>query len=145
VSFLLDTNVVSEWTRPRPHPGVIAWLTDVDEDRIFLSVVTFAELRHGVNRLPDGARRRRLDVWLRDELSARFDGRVLSIDAKVADAWGVLVAQRDALGRPIGVVDAFIAATAACHGLTLVTRNGTDFRGSVASILDPWQSATGQS
>jgi hypothetical protein len=62
LSFLLDTNVVSEWTRERPHAGVIAWLAEADEDRVFLSVVTLAELRHGVDRLADGARRRRLDA-----------------------------------------------------------------------------------
>ena len=62
MSFLLDTNVVSEWTKPRPNPGIIEWLAQVEEGEVFLSVVTFAELRHGIERLPAGARRRRLDT-----------------------------------------------------------------------------------
>src|SRR3546814_4808101 len=86
VNFLLDTNVVSEWVKPQPNAGVIAWLAEVDEDRVFMSVVTLAEIRHGIERLPAGARRKRLDTWLRDELPLRFEGRVLSVDEAVADS-----------------------------------------------------------
>jgi predicted nucleic acid-binding protein len=139
VSFLLDTNVVSEWVKQKPDPGVITWLAEVDEDRVFLSVVSLAELRHGVERLADGNRRRRLDVWLRDELPLRFEGRVLSVDQVVADRWGDVVARREAAGRPIGVMDAFIAATANVHGLKLVTRNESDFRSAVKEIVNPWR------
>ena len=62
MTFLLDTNVVSEWVKPKPDLGVAAWLAETDEDRVFISVVTFAELRHGIERLPAGARRSRLDA-----------------------------------------------------------------------------------
>jgi len=110
----------------------------VDEDRVYLSVVTLEELRHEVERLPDGRRRQRLDDWLRDDLPVRFEGRLLTIDDTVAHAWGVIVAKRDTIGRPISVMDAWIAATAQTHGLTLVTHNVADFEDSVASILDPW-------
>ena len=78
--YLLNTNVVSEWTKPRPNPGVVEWLAQVDEDEVFLSVVTFAELRHGIERLPAGRRRRQLDAWLRGELAQRFEGRIALID-----------------------------------------------------------------
>jgi toxin FitB len=88
VSFLLDTNVASEWVKPRPDPGVVAWLADVDEDRVFLSVVSRAEVRHGIERMPKGSRQARLDAWLRDELPQRFERRILLIDERVADAWG---------------------------------------------------------
>lgn len=138
MSFLLDTNVVSEWVKPRPDPGVIAWLADVDEDRVFLSVVTLAELRHGVERLADGNRRRHLDAWLRDELPLRFEGRVLSVDQAIADHWGEVVARREAAGRPIGIMDAFVAATANVYGLKLVTRNESDFRSAVKEMINPW-------
>lgn len=138
MSFLLDTNVVSEWVKPRPDPGVVAWLAEVDEDRVFLSVVTLAELRHGIARMTDGSRRKRLDEWLRNELPLRFEGRVLSIDAVVADAWGEVVAAREAKGRPIDVMDAFIAAVARTHGLTLVTRNAEDFKAFVKAVINPW-------
>lgn len=139
MSFLLDTNVVSEWVKPRPAPQVVAWLADVDEDGVFMSVVTFGELRHGIERLPAGRRRAALDRWLREELPLRFDGRVLSIDAAVANAWGTIVAQRERAGRPISTMDAFVAATAEVHDLTLVTRNASDFKPSVKTIYNPWQ------
>jgi len=138
VSFLLDTNVVSEWVRPSPDPGVVAWLAAVDEDRVFLSVVTLAELRYGIDRLAAGRRRQRLEEWLEGDLPLRFDGRLLPIDAGAADAWGRIAALREARGRPIGAMDAFIAATAEAHALTLVTRNTTDFEGSVTKVLNPW-------
>jgi predicted nucleic acid-binding protein len=140
VSFLLDTNVVSEWVKQRPDPGVVTWLAEVDEDRVFLSVVTLAELRYGIDRLADGNRRRRLDVWLRDEIPLRFQGRLLPVDQAIAESWGQLVAQREAAGRRIAVIDAFIAATANVHGLKLVTRNESDFRSAVNEIINPWKS-----
>jgi predicted nucleic acid-binding protein len=138
VNFLLDTNLVSEWTKPRPNPGVVSWLADADEDRVFISVVTIAELRHGVERLAIGRRRKRLNEWIEGGLLFRFDERILPIDAATADAWGRIVAHREGLGRPIGTMDAFIAATAQVHKLTLATRNQTDFEASVAAVVNPW-------
>lgn len=141
MSFLLDTNVVSEWVRPRPDPGVVAWLAEADEDRVFISVVTLAELRHGVERMERGARRRRIEDWLGRALPARFEGRILAIDAAVAEAWGRIVAQGEALGRPIGPMDAFIAAIARVHGLSVVTRNAADFEASAPAVINPWSEA----
>lgn len=138
MNFLLDTNLVSEWTKLRPNPGVVSWLADADEDRVFISVVTIAELRYGVERLAIGRRRKRLNEWIEGELLFRFDGRVLPIDVATADAWGRIVAHRVGLGRPIGTMDAFIAATAQVHRLTLATRNQGDFEASVAAVVNPW-------
>lgn len=138
MTFLLDTNVLSEWTKPRPNPGVVAWLAEVDEDRVFISVITLAELRHGIERMAAGSRRKRLDAWLRDELPLRFEARVLPVDGPVADAWGKVVARAETAGRPIHAMDAFIAATAEVHGLTLVTRNASDFEVSLKAIVNPW-------
>ena len=138
MKFLVDTNVVSEWVKPRPHEGVVAWMDEVDEDRVFISVVSLAELRHGVERMPSGARRRRLDEWLKEELPMRFEGRVLLIDRAVAEAWGRIVARCETAGRPISTMDGFIAATAEAHRLVLVTRNVSDFKSSVKEIVNPW-------
>lgn len=138
MNFLLDTNLVSEWIKPRPNPGVVGWLADADEDRVFISVVTVAELRHGVERLATGQRRKRLNEWIEDELLFRFEGRILPIDVATAEEWGRIVAHREGLGRPIGTMDAFIAATAKAHKLTLATRNQTDFESSVDTIVNPW-------
>lgn len=139
MSFLLDTNVVSEWVKAHPNAGVVEWIAQVNEDEVFLSVVTFAELRHGIERLAAGARRRRLDEWLRKDLPARFEGRIVEVDGAIADEWGRLVAHCETRGRPIQAMDALIAATAQVHGLTLVTRNTADFQPSVKSLLDPWK------
>ena len=138
MSFLLDTNVVSEWVKARPDSRVVRWLAQVDEDRVFISVITFGEIRHGIDRLSPGRRRSRLDDWLRHELPLRFEGRVLPIEFDVSDAWGAIVARRERKGQPIGSVDALIAATAQVHTLTVVTRNVADFRFAVESVYDPW-------
>ena len=138
MSFLLDTNVVSEWVKVRPEPRVVAWLSDVDEDRVFLSVVTLGEIRYGVERLPAGRRRDRLDDWVRRELPLRFEGRVLLIDEAIAHAWGAIVAGRERAGHAIGAMDAYFAATAEVHELTLATRNVSDFKTSVKKLFDPW-------
>jgi predicted nucleic acid-binding protein len=138
VNFLLDTNVVSDWVKPHPDAGVVAWLADADEDRVFISVITLAELRHGVERLPRGARRNRLDEWLTEQVPARFESRVLSVNAEVASVWGQLMVRRQAVGRPIATMDAFIAATALCHNMTLVTRNVADFAALDVCLLNPW-------
>lgn len=138
MSFLLDTNVVSEWVRPHPNAGVAGWLAEVEEDRVFLSVVTLAELRHGIVRLPKSRRRTHLYEWLSGALPTRFAGRILTVDSDVALAWGDVVAERQSAGRPIGAMDAFIAATARVYDLQVVTRNTVDFEGSVQATFNPW-------
>ena len=138
MSYLLDTNVVSEWAKPRPDPGVLAWLAATDEDQLNLSVGTIAELRYGVSLLASGQRKRQLDQWLQEELLARFAHRILPVDAAIALTWGDVRAERQRTGRPISAMDALIAATARIHGLALVTRNGSDFDGSLIDIVNPW-------
>ncbi len=138
MSFLLDTNVVSEWTKPQTDPGVVRWLAGIDEDRVCLSVVSLAEFRFGVNRLAEGARRTRLDRWLIDELPQRFEGRLLPVDRTVADHWGRLEARTRTRGRAMGAIDAFIAATALAHGLVVVTRTVADFTSSGVEVISPW-------
>ncbi len=137
MNFLLDTNAVSEWVKPRPNPGVIRWMESADEDRVFLSVISLAELRYGVERMAAGKRRSRIEEWVRDELPLRFEGRILPIDNHVAEAWGRTVSRAKALGRPIGVMDAFLAATAEHYRLTLVTRNVSDFS-LLKQVVNPW-------
>jgi|SRR5215472_7169946 predicted nucleic acid-binding protein len=138
MSFLLDTNLISEWMKPRPNPGVVAWLADVDEDRTFLSVITLTELRYGIERMESSKRRKRLDEWLEEELPLRFEGRVIAIDPVVADACGKIVARSETAGRRMQAMDAFIAATAEVHRLTVVTRNTSDFETVVKNVLNPW-------
>src|SRR6266700_798688 len=138
MSLLLDTNVLSEGMKPRPNAGVVTWLTTVDEDRVYISVVTLTALRYGIERMAAGSRRKRLEDWLQHELPIRFDGRVLPVDETIADASGRIVARSEAAGRPIEAIDAFLAATAQVHQLTLVTRNQSDFQAVLKTTLNPW-------
>lgn len=138
MNFLLDTNVVSEWVKPAPNQGVITWLADADEDRIFLSVVTIVELRYGIEKLPAGARKNRLLEWIEQELPIRFEGRMLEIDPFTADLCGKLIAYSEAIGRRMEIMDAFIAATAQLHNCTVVTRNVSHFKPVIKDVLSPW-------
>jgi toxin FitB len=138
MNFLLDTNVVSEWIKPRPNSGVVAWLAQVDEDRTFLSVITLTEIRYGIQSMAAGRRRNQLNAWLEDDLPERFAGRILAIDNAVADACGRIAARAEANGRRIEAMDGFLAATAEIHGLTLVTRNASHFEPAIKQILNPW-------
>ena len=138
MSFLLDTNIISEGAKPRPDAGVMDWLASIDEEQLHLSIVSLAELRHGIERLDTGRRKTALDLWLTEQLPARFDDRLLPVDAETADAWGRIVAAAQAVGRPIGAMDAFIAATAKQHQLTLVTRNIADFEATGIRLFNPW-------
>jgi hypothetical protein len=139
MSFLLDTNAISEWVKPRPDPGLVRWLDHVDEDRTYISVITLGELRKGVDRLADGRRRERLDHWLSDELPDRFAHRILPVDAMVADRWGRLLAGTEKAGSPIDSTDALIATTALVHRLQVVTRNVAHFRPTGVPLLCPWE------
>jgi toxin FitB len=141
VNYLLDTNVVSEWVKPRPDANVVRWLAGVDEDRVRLSVITFAEIQQGIEDMAPGDRRDALRLWLEDELSTRFEGRVLSVDLAVAKAWGILIVSSKRAGINLNIMDAFIAATAQVHDLTLVTRNTRHFGKLGADLLNPWLAA----
>lgn len=106
---------------------------------MFISVASLAEIRRGIELLPAGPRRTRLTEWLADELPARFDERIINIDPPIAQAWGVVSARCQRAGVTIGSMDAFFAATAEAHALTLVTRNINDYARSGIALIDPWK------
>lgn len=136
--YLLDTNVISEWEKPRPNLRVIQWFDQVDEESLFLSAVVLAELCYGAERLAEGAKRKRLEVWIAEELIERFEGRILNVDPAVANAWGILMARSEAGGKRMHAMDGFLAATAEAHQLTLVTRNVGDFDMARCPVISPW-------
>lgn len=135
MSYLVDTNVLSELRRRDPDANVVRWLEGRPATTLYLSVLTLGELRKGIEPLPESARKRRLLDWLEVELPRFFAGRVLPIDGRVADRWGYVVAQA---GRPLPAIDSLLAATALTHGLTLVTRNLRDLRYPGLAVVDPW-------
>lgn len=138
MNLLLDTNVLSEVTRPRPDERVLRWLHALDEDRTFISVVSIAEIRRGIALMEMGRKRDLLAEWLEHDLPRRFDGRVIPVEASVARTWGDLMALAKRKGRGLASMDGLIAATAIAHDLILVTRNTKDFEGFGLDILDPW-------
>ena len=138
--FLLDTNVLFEFNRRGdPNPLVKQWLEAADTGSLYASVLTLAEIRFGVELLPPSKRRMQLEEWLDRDLPAWFDGRVLPVDRLIADRWGVLRAQAQRKGRPLSVVDGLLAATALEHGLTIVSRNVSDFAVLGLAVLNPWE------
>lgn len=139
MNYLLDTCIISEYTRRRPSPKVINWLGEAEEQGLFLSALTLGELMHGVERLPAGERKSALALWLREELVPRFDRRLIPLDAPVMLAWGALVARLEAVGRPMALMDSLIAATALCHDMVVVTRNESDFLPSGVPLFNPWK------
>jgi toxin FitB len=139
VSYLLDTNVVSETIKPAINAGVSKFLEAVEEDELYLSVVSLGELRCGIERLAAGAKRARLENWFAEELLRRFEDRVYTMDSLAAAEWGVIMARGERMGQPISEMDAWIAATATVHGLTVVTRNIADFAAHQGQLLNPWE------
>lgn len=135
MSYLIDTNVLSELRRKSPDPSVARWFADRPAGTLYLSVLTLGELRKGVERLADPARRLALLDWLETELPAFFTGRLLVVDAAVADRWGYLQARA---GRPLPAIDSLLAATAMRHGLVFVTRNVRDVADLGVQVFNPW-------
>ena len=138
MSFLIDTNVISELTRPSPDSRVVSFLHETDEDSLFISVITLGELRRGVALKAEGRAKSSLDSWLRHDLRERFAGRIVDVTAPVAEMWGVLMAAAKRQGTVLHALDGFLAATARVHAQTLVTRNIKDFAPFEVSLLNPW-------
>jgi toxin FitB len=135
LSYLIDTNVLSELKRKEPQPSVASWVANRSPSLLYLSVLTLGEIRKGIEALSDSTRKRDLTDWLETDLLNFFSGRILSVDTQVADRWGQIVASA---GRPLPAIDSLIAATAIEHGLCLVTRNSKDFQYPGLEIINPW-------
>ena len=139
MSYLIDTNVISELARPKPDAAVLDWFGNTPDEALFLSVLTLGEIRKGVEKLLEPQRREKLRLWLEHDLREWFGPRILPIGPEVADHWGRLLAQA---GRPVSAIDSLLAATALHHDLRLVTRNTKDFVYAGLEVIDPWETAT---
>jgi predicted nucleic acid-binding protein len=138
--LLLDTNVLSEFNRRGdPNPLVKQWLEAADTGSLYVSVLTLAGIRFGVELLPQSKRRTQLEEWLDRDLPEWFDDRNLPVHRSIADRWGVLRAQAQMKGRPLSVVDGLLAASALQHNLTIVSRNVSDFTAVGVAVFNPWE------
>jgi len=135
LSYLIDTNVLSELRRKSPDPGVVAWFSQRPPTTLHLSVLTLGEIRKGIEGVGDEVRKQTLIDWLETDLPTFFTGRILDVNGAVADRWGRLVA---AAGRPLPTIDSLLASTALEHDLVLVTRNTKDFAGLPVEVFNPW-------
>jgi toxin FitB len=135
LSYLIDTNVISELTRGKPALAVAAWFDEVADEALHLSVLTLGELRRGVEKFPSGKRKEKLRYWLEQELPNWFGTRLLPVDSSVVDTWGRLQANSQ---RTLPAVDSLLAATALHHHLRLVTRNTGDFNIDGLETINPW-------
>lgn len=136
MSYLIDTNIISELRRKDANPGVVAWFADRPATTLYLSVLTLGEIRKGVEALPNSKRKLALRDWLEVDLPAFFSGRILPVDEAVVDRWGRLLAR---IERTDPAMDSLIAATALRYGLSLVTRNEADFKFPELDVINPWQ------
>jgi len=136
--WLLDTNVVSELRKPRPEPKVVGFIARQTLYSLFVSEVTLAEIRFGIERAPDLARRAELNDWLTHKLRPMFERRVLPITEDVILKWRLLVEDGRKAGHTFTQPDLFIAATALRHGLTVVTRDADDYKLARVSVFNPW-------
>jgi predicted nucleic acid-binding protein len=137
--FLLDTNVPSELTRPKPDPRVAQWLENTDDELMYVSVISIGEVCKGFTVHPEEHRRASLRQWLENELRPWFAGRILPISEAIAERWGVLEGECQLKGLTFSAPDGLIAATALEHDLTVVTRNVKDFTGLGVAVLNPWE------
>jgi predicted nucleic acid-binding protein len=140
VSFLLDTNVVSEIRKEAPDPGVATWFASVPADRLFLSVLVVGEIRQGIERLArrDPAQAEIYEHWL-SQLVDGYGDRLVPITVRIAEEWGRLN-----VPDPVPVVDGLMAATALVHDWTLVTRNISDVTSTGVRLLDPFSAEAGR-
>lgn len=139
MTWLLDTNVISETVKPRPERSVISWIASRTPNELFLPAQTVGELVRGARKLKDARQRSKLENWIAQDLARQFEGRILVFDGPAATVWGELMGDGDRKGRTPPAADAQIAALAIRHEMILVTRNEKDFSQFDLELLNPWQ------
>lgn len=138
MKYLLDTCVISEIIKPQPDKGVVSWVQDKNENSLYLSVLTFGEIAKGIEKAFDPVRKRKLQLWVEQDLKQRFEGRIIPIDMAVSARWGIIQGQAELAGKPMSVIDGLIAVSGLVHNCIVVTRNIADMAQSPVELLNPW-------
>ena len=136
--WLLDTNILSELRRPKPEPKVVAFIAAQPLEELHISAVTLAEIRFGIEVLPEMTRRSELNNWLTHKVRPMFEHRVLPISEDIMLKWRLLVEEGRKIGHTFSQPDLIIAATGQHHGLTIVSRDTTDYTKARVNVLNPW-------
>lgn len=139
--WLLDTNIISELRRPKPEPKVIAFVRGQPLEALYVSEVTLAEIRFGIELLPEATRRAELNDWLTHKVRPMFGERVLPISEDIMFKWRLLVEEGRKAGHTFSQPDLIIAATAQHHGLTVVSRDTKEFVTARVDVFNPWADA----
>lgn len=140
--WLIDTNVLSELRRPKPEAKVVQFLSSQPLDLLYVSTVTFAEIRFGIELQKDAARRTELNEWLTHKLRPMFDGRTLPITEDIMLKWRLLIEDGRKTGHTFSGPDLIIAATALHHGMTIVSRDISEYEMAGAPVVNPWRPAS---
>lgn len=136
MNYLLDTNIISELVKKTPNKSVLKWIDSIDNEALYLSVISLGEIRNGIIGIQNLVRQEKISNWLETELPEYFEERILNIDSKIADMWGRLQCKKK--GYILPAIDGLIAATAQVHKLTLATRNTKDFMYTSIDVINPW-------
>jgi len=136
--WLLDTNILSELRRPKPERKVLAFVAAQPLELLYISTVTLAEMRFGIELLPDVARRSELNDWLAHKVRPMFQQRVLAITEDIMFKWGLMVEEGRKVGHTFSQPDLIIAATGQHHGLTIVSRDTADYDKAQVTVFNPW-------
>ena len=140
MKYLLDTCVVSEMIKNQPNQSVLKWIQSQDEKKLYLSVLTIAEIQKGIEKTLNDTRKKRLKLWLEDDLKKRFEGRIIPIDLNIAIKWGEIQGVTELNGKPMPAIDGLIAVSGLVCNCIVVTRNTADMKNSSAVLFNPWVS-----
>lgn len=143
MKYLLDTCVLSELVKKEPSKKVVNWILGVDENCLFISVLSIGEIHKGIEKLPLSKKKAKLHKWVTHDLEARFVNRILDFDLITAALWGRLQAKSELQGTPMPAIDGQIAAAGVSHDLTVVTRNTSDMQASGVLLYNPWEENIG--
>jgi Predicted nucleic acid-binding protein, contains PIN domain len=143
MNYLLDTCILTEFARKKPEVKVVKWLDSVKEDHLYVSVITIGELQRGVERLPESARKDTLLKWVGEGLVERLKDNILPLDTTTMMLWGSLTSWREHDGKPMGVLESLITATALRNHLTIATRYEEVYHRSGAPVVNPWNYEVG--
>ena len=138
--WLLDTNILSELRKPKPEPRVVGFVAGKPLDDLFVSIVTFAEIRFGIELVADPAKRAELNDWLQNKIRPMFEQRVLPVSEEIMLKWRLLVEEGRKTGHTFSQPDLIIAASALHYGLTVVSRDTSEYLKARAAVVDPWAS-----
>jgi predicted nucleic acid-binding protein len=138
MKYLLDTCVISEIIRPQPDKNVISWVQGKNEVSLYLSVLTFGEIEKGIEKALDPVRKRKLQLWVEQDLKQRFENRIIPIDLEISSRWGVIQGEAELVGKSMPVIDGLIAVSGLVHDCIVVTRNIADMKQSSVELLNPW-------